>query len=129
MRKGAKYLGVTDSISRADASGFLYPTSESEKAWFTFQSPSGTAPKTGSILTNDIVEIRVRDKGDSADLGILMKSTYIGDDEKPSKKINEDIQKVPGFVPRKQSDTGRKNQAPKDGDERFLQFRVEVIES
>lgn len=127
MRKGAKYLGVTDSISRTDASGFLYPTSESEKAWFTFQPPSGISLKTGSILTNDIVELRVRDKGDSADLGILMKSTYIGDDEELSQKINEDIQKVPGFVPRLA--TGKKTQSVKDGDERFLQFRVEVVQS
>jgi hypothetical protein len=64
LRRGAKYLGVTDAISRADASGFLYPTAEAEKAWFTFQSPSGTAPKTGAIMTDDIVELRVRDKGD-----------------------------------------------------------------
>ncbi|RAO68399.1 uncharacterized protein BHQ10_004411 [Talaromyces amestolkiae] len=127
MRKGAKYLGVTDSISRTDASGFLYPTSESEKAWFTFQSPYGIPPKTGSILTNDVVELRVRDKGDSADLGILMKSAYTGHDEKLSKVINEDIQKVPGFVPRLA--TGKKSQVVKDGDQRFLQFRVEVVES
>jgi hypothetical protein len=127
MLKGTKYLGVTDSISRTDASGFLYPTSESEKAWFTFQSPSGISPKTGSILTDDIVELRVRDKGDSADLGILMRSTYIGDDEKLSQEINDDIQSVPGFVPRLA--TGKRSQAANDGDERFLQFRVEVLES
>lgn len=54
-----------------------------------------------------------------------MKSTYIGDDEKLSQQINEDIRSLPGFVPRLA--TGKKSQAVKDGDERFPQFRVEVV--
>lgn len=131
MNDNSKYLGVTGSISRSDASGYLYPTSESEKAWFTFQSPPGKAPKTGPIKTNDIVEIRVRDKGDSADLGALMRSTYTGGKDKVREGINNDIKKVPGFVPSEDSDNNTGNNSQSDGevDERILQFRVEVVQT
>lgn len=129
--KDAMYLGVTDAISRTDASGFLYPTSESEKAWFTFQSPYGTTAKTGPLETGDIVEIRGRDKSDSADLGFLMKGVYADDDDEDAdgnvQKINQEIQRVPGLALRKEEPDVQINQAVKNDDGRFLQFRVEIL--
>ncbi|KAL1860953.1 hypothetical protein Plec18170_001467 [Paecilomyces lecythidis] len=130
IRKGLKYLGVTDAISRTDASGFLHPTDESQKAWFTLQQPSGTAPKIGPIRTGDIVELRVRDKGDSADLGFLMKSKYVvDDDDELAREINQEIQRVPGFAPRKEVAASLDNQTVNEDDGRFLRFRVEVVQS
>jgi hypothetical protein len=113
----AKYIGVTDEINKARGSGFLYPTRESEKAWFIFKSPSGEEPRTGPLKNGDIVEIAIRDKGDSVTLGSLLQSEYVGD--RPNKTVQECLGQVPAFGAQKSLKEGQK----------FLQFKVEILDS
>jgi hypothetical protein len=124
MPEQSKFLGVTDPIVDTDASGFLYPAPSTNKAWFTLESPPDLQPKTGPLETDDIVEIRVRDSGDSADLGVLMRTKYRGD-----AKTASNIEQIPAFAPRKSTGTGVGQNVDRavDGESgRFLRFRIEV---
>jgi hypothetical protein len=58
-----------------------------------------------------------------------MKSKYVDDSAELCKKINQEIQRVPGFAPRKEVTIANNNQIVKDDDGRFLQFRAEVVQS
>ena len=120
MPEQARFLGATDPIVDIDASGFLYPAPSTNKAWFTLESPPDLQPKTGPLETGDIVELRVRDSGDSADLGVLMKAKYRGDAETASS-----IEQVPAFAPR-QGVGQNVDRAVDRKSGRFLQFRIEV---
>ncbi|ODM23378.1 hypothetical protein SI65_00967 [Aspergillus cristatus] len=130
MLRHAKYLGVTGSISRADGSGFLYPASESERAWFTFQTSPDKPPKRGPLEAGDIVEIRVRDKGDSADLGILRKCSYetrfLQQSQAERDGVLRKIQQVPGAALRKTAEESWQGRGTR-GDENFLKFKVEIL--
>lgn len=120
MPEQAKFLGATDPIVDIDASGFLYPAPSTNKAWFTLETPPDRQSKTGPLETGDIVELRVRDSGDSADLGVLMRAKYRGDAVSASS-----LEEVPAFAPRK--GVGQSLDRAVDGDSgRFLQFKIEV---
>ncbi|KAM0355042.1 hypothetical protein ACHAPU_000892 [Fusarium lateritium] len=97
MPEQSKFLGVTDPIVDTDGSGFLCLAPSADKAWFTLESPPELHPKIGPLETGDIVELRVRDSGDSADLGVLMSAKYHGD----SSEIQKYIEQVSAFTPRK----------------------------
>ncbi|KAJ5172169.1 hypothetical protein N7492_004762 [Penicillium capsulatum] len=130
MPEGANYLGATTSIAKTQGSGFLYPTTESEKAWFTL-SPAGKNPHSSGFLeNNDTVEIRVRDKSGSADLGVLMQSSYAAGSGGDDTEIDKEIRKVPGIAPRMRKEGKNKSdQVLQPNDDRILQFRVEIVES
>ncbi|RBR26471.1 uncharacterized protein FIESC28_00765 [Fusarium coffeatum] len=120
MPEQAKFLGATDPIVDIDASGFLYPAPSTNKAWFTLESPPDLQPKIGPLETGDVVELRVRDSGDSADLGVLMKAKYRGDAETASS-----IERIPAFAPRKGFGQNVDRAVDRESG-RFLQFRIEV---
>ncbi|KAF5667329.1 hypothetical protein FHETE_6032 [Fusarium heterosporum] len=125
MPEQARFLGLTDPIVDTDGSGFLYPASNADKAWFTLESPPGMQSKSGPLDTGDIVELRVRDSGDSADLGVLMRAEYHGN----SSEIQRSIEQVPAFTPRKRdgTDIGQTMDRALDSNSgRFLQFRIVV---
>lgn len=127
MPEDAKFVGLTNSILHTDGSGFLCPTSSSQKAWFTLHTPPGKPPKTGPLKTDDIVELRVRDSGDSTDLGVLMNSKY---HEGPG-EIQNLINNVPAFAPRNAAAKDPGMQIDRGLDDvpgRFLQFKIVVHE-
>ena len=132
MPEGAKYLGATSKIANVEGSGFLYPTTESEKAWFTLNTATKNPHASGFLENGDIVEIRVRDKSDSADLGYLMRSSYVKKSEVGRDRTNSEVRKVPGFATRymhegKEQPNEKSSKILQPNDERVLQFRVEIV--